>query len=268
MMFKKQDGKVGFSFNRLILNAVPNFANDNAKVDAELSLQQQDDLFAYQMGLETPKAFNDLSLLASRVVEVKQHSKSVLAALHKVGIVNKTDGSIHTDLITRKLPHQVSELSVHRQRKLVSLLFFWEEELTRWRLLDEEEVEIRTAMEMQGGDHEALKVALGTVWVRRSTPPSKRDREGGIVATQGRPSGMGSRQVNEDGNNTGPTNAADGVAQRDDEMPPGYYETKRTVSISGGKHHQCEERMMVSQEGESSAGPIVDHKEPLREGDE
>lgn len=54
-MFKKADGRSGFSFNRLITNMIPNMAND-AKNDVDMSSLQKDLLFTYQLGLANPKA--------------------------------------------------------------------------------------------------------------------------------------------------------------------------------------------------------------------
>ncbi len=68
------------------------------------------------------------------------------------------------------------------------MLFFWEEEAVRWRLLDEEESEIRKAMEeggsAQGGEgvesmKAELRVALESVRMRRRMRPSERVGQGG-----------------------------------------------------------------------------------------
>lgn len=76
------------------------------------------------------------------------------------------------------------------------MLFFWEEEAVRWRLLDEEEVEIRRTMEMvmqqaQGDRDEHLEkdlnFALRRVQMRRGLKPSER----GAGEGQGRTSGTG-----------------------------------------------------------------------------
>lgn len=71
-------------------------------------------------------------------------------------------------------------IDVHRQRKLVGLLFMWEEELVRWRLLDDEEKEIRHVMEQVGKDSEVLsdlKVRLQQVEMKRRLVPSMRHNE-------------------------------------------------------------------------------------------
>lgn len=94
----------------------------------------------------------------------------------------------------------MASISIHRQRKLVALLFFWEEELTRWRLLDEEEEEIKRVLEQieeagnlsrarnksvagdasieESRDEEDLKIALSKIIARRVMPPALRRHEG------------------------------------------------------------------------------------------
>ena len=147
----------------------------------------------------------------------------MLRSLQKNGIINEADGTLHTELISKHFSNQVPKLSIHQQRQLVSLLFFWEEEVTRWRLLDEEEAEIRKAIkqhhEVHGvhAENEALKVALGTVLVKRNTPPSSRGAEGNF--------------------NSGETEHVPGSNEAARAEPPKYNETRRTISISGGRDH-------------------------------
>jgi len=52
-MFRRPSGGFGFSFNRLITNAVPNFANDNPQQDADLSWDQKDMLWTHQVSEAT-----------------------------------------------------------------------------------------------------------------------------------------------------------------------------------------------------------------------
>jgi len=66
-MYRKPSGSVGFSWGRLITNAEPNFANDSAN-DVDLSPKQQDDLFKWQLNLEDPKVFNDVTLFIAGIV--------------------------------------------------------------------------------------------------------------------------------------------------------------------------------------------------------
>lgn len=60
-MFRRPSGGLGFSFNRMVQNAVPNFASDNPERDADVSLAQQDLLFQYQLTREHPMMLEDES---------------------------------------------------------------------------------------------------------------------------------------------------------------------------------------------------------------
>ena len=64
-------------------------------------------------------------------------------------------------------------ISVHAQRKLVGLLFFWEEECTRWKLLDQEEKGILDALKQNEGNMD-LQCALEAVRMKMKLLPSKR----------------------------------------------------------------------------------------------
>jgi len=68
-MFRKPDGKMGFSFNRFITAAVPNFANSSDR-DMELSAKQQDDLFNLQISLPEPRVLGELSFYIAGVVGI------------------------------------------------------------------------------------------------------------------------------------------------------------------------------------------------------
>ncbi|MCJ1462768.1 hypothetical protein MMC07_001371 [Pseudocyphellaria aurata] len=178
-MFRNESGKVSWSWSRLVLNAVPNNAND-CKNEADLTPKQQDDLFRFQLTQLDPRILSEQSFYIAGIVDHPSLSPRILAALHKASILTSSPPFVHTSLITRKFPHQVAIISVHRQRKLVSLLFFWEEELMRWRLLEEEENEVRRFLDEEnnageGGEREEeLRVALGRVRARRCMPPSLR----------------------------------------------------------------------------------------------
>jgi hypothetical protein len=65
------------------------------------------------------------------------------------------------------------------------LLFFWEEEITRLRLLDQEEAEIEEVIKERGrnggqgvGEREDLETALKIVKAKRVMLPSQRTSDG------------------------------------------------------------------------------------------
>ncbi|MCJ1429238.1 hypothetical protein MMC29_007151 [Sticta canariensis] len=178
-MFRNRSGNVSWSWSRLVLNAVPNSANDS-KNDVDLTPKQQDDLFRFQLTQPDPRILSEQSFYVAGIVDYPSLSTRILIALRKASILTSSSPFVHTSLITRKFPHQLAIISVQRQRTLVGLLFFWEEELVRWRLLDDEEEEIRRIIGEEeaageGGEMgEELRVALGKVVAKRSMPPGLR----------------------------------------------------------------------------------------------
>lgn len=61
------------------------------------------------------------------------------------------------------------------------MLFFWEQEALRWRLLDQEESDIKSALEAENISDAAkdeLKIRLKSVKMRRGMKPSARPEEG------------------------------------------------------------------------------------------
>ncbi|KAI9764316.1 MAG: hypothetical protein M1840_008534 [Geoglossum simile] len=152
----------------------PNVANDST--DVEMSQTQQDSLFRWQLSQENPKVLNGLSFFMGGVTESKTISAKVHSALKKNGVIDPTTGTINTANITKYFAHQLAVLPVHRQRKLVCMLFWWEEELVRWRLLGEEAAEITQAVAL-GGEGEDLTIALQVVEAKRTMLPSIRKQD-------------------------------------------------------------------------------------------
>ena len=91
--------------------------------------------------------------------------------------------TVNTAGVTKNFASQLAVISVHAQRKLVGMLFFWEEECTRWKLLDAEEKEILSALE--AGENMDLAVALEAVEMKKKLLPSQRG-EGTANVGEGR----------------------------------------------------------------------------------
>ncbi|KAL5326958.1 hypothetical protein ACEPPN_004647 [Leptodophora sp. 'Broadleaf-Isolate-01'] len=173
-----------FSFLRLINNAFPNFARDDPN-DVNLSPSQADALFSYQLALPNPRYLGDEAFSIAGIAGNKTLSRKVFRTLVKNEIIvsapSEKDGreggdvqmTVNTVGITKNFAHQLASISVHAQRKLVGLLFFWEEECTRWMLLDGEEREIVGLLEMDGESTD-LRVALEAVRLKRILMPSER----------------------------------------------------------------------------------------------
>ncbi|KAI9784657.1 MAG: hypothetical protein M1835_003538 [Candelina submexicana] len=168
-----------FSFFRLVQNAFPVFANDDPN-DVDPSPQQKDYLFRYQMHQPSPHLLGEYSFFIGGVVGSKQNSPAVYRALKKNGVLSET-GEIRTERITRDFANQVRTVSVHAQRKLVGLLFWWEEEVVRLRLVGEEEKEVEEVLEeltRRGDGNNAVgrevKMLLEGVRRRKALLPSER----------------------------------------------------------------------------------------------
>ena len=67
------------------------------------------------------------------------------------------------------------------------MLFFWEQEALRWRLLDQEEAELKTAMgesDTTDDQKRELQTRLESVRMRRAMKPSQRVAEGESTSQQ------------------------------------------------------------------------------------
>lgn len=171
------DSNRRFSFMRLVNNAIPNFARDD-KDDVDLSPLYADALVRYQLSLPNPPYLSPLSFKNAGLTPSDSISKKIFSSLLKHGIVAAAPGSnpssrknsavesnylqkaanfsqgesgrtVFTEKIGRDFANQLAVISVHAQRKLVGVLFFWEEECKRWALLGEEEAEIVKAMNLE-----------------------------------------------------------------------------------------------------------------------
>ncbi|EMC96497.1 hypothetical protein BAUCODRAFT_156653 [Baudoinia panamericana UAMH 10762] len=188
-MYRKSDGRTGFSAMRMVTNMFPNFARDDVN-DVELTPDQLDGIFAYQMGEPNPMVLGDLAFWHARICENQYTSKQVHRDLRRNNCIAKATGLVDTTAITKHFANQVAHISVHAQRKLITLLFFWEEEQNRWRLMDEEEAEIERQMEAarEAGDEAmvgALEGARRVLEGNRRLKPSERTESGGRVGEAG-----------------------------------------------------------------------------------
>ena len=115
-------------------------------------------------------------------------SPKIHASLQKASILSShpDDPTVYTSRITKQFAHQFAIISVHKQRKLVGMLFFWEEELKRWQMLEDEEKEIGHVLKgfEESGDTsqaEELRIVLGQIQVQRRMEPSLRESDGNGV---------------------------------------------------------------------------------------
>jgi hypothetical protein len=171
-----------FSWMRMVNNAFPNFARDDPN-DVDLTPEQADNLVRYQLAMKHPRYLDEKAFFISGITGAESISKKVHKGLIKANLILPTPKGdstaeddkmpVNTNGVTPKFASQMAVISVHAQRKLVGLLFFWEEECTRWNLLDAEEKEILGALETNDGNRD-LSVALAAVEMKRKLLPSQR----------------------------------------------------------------------------------------------
>jgi hypothetical protein len=174
-----------FSFNRLITNMIPNMANDS-KNDVDLSPAQADQLLTYQCASKYPRHLSRKAFFIAGITSSDSFSQKVHKALVKHKIIlpvpeaSSSPGqaatetlTVNTGGVTKNFASQMAMISVHAQRKLVGLLFFWEEECMRWKLLDQEEREVVDALKVNEGNQD-LECALEAVRMKMKMLPSRR----------------------------------------------------------------------------------------------
>lgn len=160
----------------------PSFARDNP-TNVDVTNTQADSLFRYQLTKPFPRYLDELSFFVGGLVNQKSVSKkmyktlvkhNLIAAVPEAGTADDvTCPTVYTNNITKEFAKHFYFLSVHAQRRLVGLMFFWEEECMRWRILAEEEREILLAMD-QEGENSDLGVALAAVEMKKKMMPSIR----------------------------------------------------------------------------------------------
>jgi hypothetical protein len=152
----------------------------------------------YQLSLPYPRYLGENALFVAGIVGNEAQSKLVYKSLVKNDLILPTPEAgtnagaasageqmtVNTARVTKNFAHQFATISVHAQRKLIGMLFFWEEECTRWKLLDAEEAEILKALETNEGNTD-LACALEAVEMKKKLLPSQRG-EGTANVSQGK----------------------------------------------------------------------------------
>ena len=135
----------------------------------------------YQLSLPYPRYLGENSIFVAGIVADEAQSKTVYKTLVKKDLILPTPGAatvgakmtVDTAKVTKNFANQFATISVHTQRKLIGMLFFWEEECTRWKLLHAEEAEILKALETNEGNKD-LATALEAVEMKKKLLPSQR----------------------------------------------------------------------------------------------
>jgi uncharacterized protein YdcH (DUF465 family) len=183
-MYRKPNGSKGFSFGRLIANAVPNFASDGAGVWVEVTPERRDMLYMHQINTLKPEALDENAFFVVGVCDRERQSQRIHSALLKNGVLTTPEGLVDTYKIGPKFIHQLAFIAQASQRNLINVLFWWEEEMQRFRKLVEEEKELDTmiseleARPEETADRETLdklKFARERVRMKKRQRPSQRN---------------------------------------------------------------------------------------------
>jgi hypothetical protein len=185
------------SFWTVMRNAMPNFALD-AKDDVDMSPRQMDGLVHFQLTRPQKRYLEPSSLYIAGITDNERMAEKVYKACVKHGYIlpppprtgaaaeaaasaasetplQSDKPTVNTLIIDRTFVHNLAVISVHAQRRLVSLLFFWEEECNRWRQLDQEEADIEDAIRVLGdASNDDLAIALEAVQLKKRLLPSQR----------------------------------------------------------------------------------------------
>ncbi|KAL6252936.1 hypothetical protein RBB50_000655 [Rhinocladiella similis] len=254
-MYRKRNGSLGFSFTRFAHAAVPNFFADESPVrTADLTTYRRDMCYMHQIASLDPYALDERSFYVSGVVDSESVSRKVYKALKKYTILG-TDGVVDTYKIGPRFPHQLAMLNIPRQKELIGMLFWWEEECQRLRKLNAEEKElddlitdaeakVAVGMEEEDGserrevDHGAklaldqLRFARERVRMKKRQRPSQRrvdveeDKDDIVMAFHGRsksvPNMPGQRSGTTSMSNDGTRRGVEEAGLENHGPPPGY----------------------------------------------
>jgi len=163
------------------------FEDMSAPRAARLAPQRRDMLYAHQLASPSFYVLDERSLLVAGVVDSQRLSKRAFLTMQKHGIIT-AEGKLDTEKVGPKFIHQFSFIDVYRQKELVNMLFWWQEECQRYgKLVDEDrelEVLVKEAEERvrEDGDDVQMKEGLDQVrfareWVRmkiRQGPSQRR----------------------------------------------------------------------------------------------
>ena len=151
----------------------------------DLTPPLRDALFLYQLQVRpNPRALQAESLKVAEVCETMHYANSVFRTLQKAGVIDPETGLIRTEKVDSALVNKIGILPVHKVRCLVNLLFWWEEECTRWDVLDAEMERLRGTIEQAGGkaEEEVVKARarVQELELLKQVLPSKRMADGSL----------------------------------------------------------------------------------------
>ncbi|GAB7343353.1 hypothetical protein MBLNU457_1397t1 [Dothideomycetes sp. NU457] len=161
----------------------------------DLEPDEKESLFAYQISQTRPEYLTPTSFAKAGIIQAENvrgmfsnddsESKKIHNALIGLEIlpdpsvvekaVSGTIAAVDTSKIDKRFTNKLYFISIRGQRRLVGMLFFWEEECMRWRLLDEEMREVETAIEQAPPDMRAeLEMRREAIRMRKRQSPRER----------------------------------------------------------------------------------------------
>lgn len=167
------------------LNNLFPYSPPSTSKDADMSPTEMDNLIKFQLGLRHPRYLDQYALVIAKVVDQEQ-AKYTYNALVAHGFVTPPPGkdetnldpspmTVNTHIIGKDFAMKLKKIGLRAHRRIVGLLFFWEEECNRWRILDQQENEILEAMRSpSGAESEDLKMALQAVRIKKMLLPGER----------------------------------------------------------------------------------------------
>ena len=157
-------------------------------VREDLHPQIKDDVFHWQLGSADFTRIDAETLLRADICRNKSVAKGVLTACHGLGIIDPTTGQPVTSKVDRTMVNKLAEISARKQRDLVLLLFYMEEEIMRWRLLSSQEEDLKRSLAgdgMSAEERHELEMNLKLVQAQKSVLPSSRAASGRMLPGQG-----------------------------------------------------------------------------------
>jgi len=155
-MSRRADGSYSVSSTHFINDDQPFMLFDFAKENVDLNLIQKDLLFARQMASADPTRLAADCFNAAGIVDTGYMSSRVFKKLQAYGVINAQDGTIHTENIDRYFAHHLAIISAYRQKQVVLLLFWWQEECQRLVKLSAERQELKGLMAVSEGQAKDL----------------------------------------------------------------------------------------------------------------
>jgi hypothetical protein len=147
----------------------------------DLDCRVKDEVFLHHLDGPDFERLDEQSLLVAQIVHGRKPAKRLLDACHWLGMIDPDSGRPSTHRIDRSMIKEMPAVSADKQRDLVMLLFFWEDEITRWRMLSREERDLKQQLTEEMVSEESkksLRHSLLLVQARKRVLPSLREDSG------------------------------------------------------------------------------------------